>query len=65
MIRKKTTIDEQGNSVEILVNTNYKQSRAFGRCKNRPSAGRQQLTDRRFMSAGQKRAFDNGEEIWV
>lgn len=63
MIRQKSVIDELGQIVSKLVHTNYKQSKPPGRSNFRPVP--QQLTDRRFMSASQKRAFDKGEEIWV
>lgn len=64
MIRQKTTIID-GKLHTQLVHTNYKISRPLGRCKNRPTFEPQQLTNRKFMSASQKRAFDAGEEIWV
>jgi hypothetical protein len=63
MIRIKT-IEEDGKVVEKrFVHTNYAQSKPRGKCKFQPQLTL--LTNEKFMSAAQKRAHQEGQEIWV
>lgn len=63
MIRIKTIMDGDKVVEKRLVHTNFKQSKPHGKCRFRPRL--QRLTDERFMSASQKRAHREGQEIYV